>query len=134
MVLSRPREKPEDPRTYEALYDEKILRAIEKSRERGLDPVDQVDTYLLAGSKVEYMVGEKPSPEDTLATLEAIYGWKRPRNSMLLHLMKRGSLDQVKDALGRENLEEPFPVSEKEALAEQENLTLSHFLESVMIS
>ena len=40
----------------------------------------------------------------------------------------------MRDALGRENLEEPFPVSEKEALEEQENLTLSEFLESVMLS
>ena len=80
------------------------------------------------------MVGNKPSPEDLVAALEVIPGWSGPRNAMLRYLRKRGSLDQVRDALGRGNLEEPFPVSEKEALEEQENLTLSEFLENVMTS
>ena len=53
------------------------------------------------------MVGEKPSPEDLLGALEAIPGWARPRNAMLLYLRERGSLDQVRDALGRECLEDP---------------------------
>ena len=38
---------------YQALYREKVLRAVGKSLEYGLDPVeDEVDALLLAGSRV----------------------------------------------------------------------------------
>jgi len=54
VVLSRPRENPEDRLTYEGLHDEKILKAIEQSRKQGHDPVDVVDTYLRASGIGRY--------------------------------------------------------------------------------
>ena len=53
MVLSRSRGFRVSLENYQALYREKVLRAVGKSLEYGLDPVeDEVDALLLAGSRV----------------------------------------------------------------------------------
>ena len=119
---NRPKEHLEDPRTYEALYEQKILRAVKKSQEVGEDPVDVVDTYLLA---------RLDPKEDFLAQLKDVDGWMSPMYAMLRYLRKEGRLDDVKAALWGKYPESPYPVSEKEAREEQENLMLSEFLESV---
>ena len=50
---------------------------------------------------------------------------------MKRYLGKKGSLDDVRDALGRENLESPDPVSDEEFLDELKSLSLMNFLEIV---
>ena len=125
VIVDRPKSNPESPLGYELLYREKVLRAIQKSLEYGEDLLDVVDALLLA---------RLDPKENLLAQLKEVDGWMSPMYAMLRYLRKEGSLDEVKEALWGNNPESPYPVSEKEALAEQENLTLSELLESVMTS
>ena len=99
VIVYRPKTDPENPDHYQSLYDEKVLKAIEQSRELGWNPVDDVDTYLLA---------RLDPKEDLLAQLKEVDGWTWPLHKMLMYLKKRGSLDEVKEALGRESLEEEY--------------------------
>lgn len=72
--------------------------------------------------------------EDLLAQLKDVDGWREPLHAMLRDLRKKGSLDEVKEALWGDYPESPYPVSDEEFLEELKSLDLADFLESVMLS
>lgn len=43
-------------------------------------------------------------------------GWREPLHAMLRYLRKKGSLDEVKEALWGDYPESPYPVSDEEFL------------------
>jgi len=130
LILTKPLSNP--LKWYDSLYREKMLRILERALERKEDYVDKVETYLLEGSKLEYMLPAKPEAKDLLAALEDLDNWPRsPSRAMNDYLQKMVSLQAVKESLGLANFEEEnkYPVSEEEFLKELKELSLEEFLE-----
>ena len=131
LVLSLPRENP--LKWYSVLYRGKVLQVLENALKNREDWLEEVDTYLLAKSRLEIMLPAKPKAQDILDALEVVPGWQGPRLAMSLYLKKRGSLQAVKEAVGLADFEEESrdPVSDQEFLRELKGLSLGEFLELV---
>jgi len=131
LVLSLPRENP--LKWYNLLYRKKVLQVLENALKNREDWLEEVDTYLLAKSRLEIMLPAKPKAQDILDALEVVPGWQGPRLAMSLYLKKRGSLQAVKEAVGLADFEEESrdPVSDQEFLRELKGLSLGEFLELV---
>jgi hypothetical protein len=131
LVLSQPRESP--LKWYDNLYRRKVLGLLENALKNREDWLEEVETYLLAGARLEAMLPAKPKAQDILDALEAVNGWQSPRLALSLCLQKRGPLQAVKESLGL--LEEHrSPVSDQEFLKELKELTFAEYLELVTSS
>jgi hypothetical protein len=128
LVLSLPEENP--LKWYNLLYREKVLKLLQNALKSREDWREVVETYLLAGAKLDHMLPAKPKAKDLLDALEAVNGWQSPRLALSLYLQKRGPLQAVKDSLGLVD-EYREPVSDLQFLKELNELSLAEFLELV---
>lgn len=128
VILSRAKEDP--LKQYSTLYRGEVLAILENALKDREDYLEEVDTYLYAKARLEYMLPAKPKANDILAAMEVVDGWQSPRLALILCLQKRGNLQTVKDALGLD-CEDPSPASDREFLEELKNLSLGEFLELV---
>ena len=128
LVLSQPRENP--LKWYDSLYRKKFLQILENALKNREDWLEELDTYLLAKSRLEIMLPGKPKAQDILDALSVVPGWQSPYLALNNYLQKRGDLQAVKSVLG---LEEEYkdPVSDQEFLKELKELSLGEFLELV---
>ena len=83
LVLSLPRENP--LKWYSLLYRGKVLQVLENALKNREDWLEEVDTYLLAKSRLEIMLPAKPKAQDILDALEVVPGWQGPRLAMSLY-------------------------------------------------
>ena len=131
LVLSLPRENP--LKWYNLLYRKKVLQVLENALKNREPYLEDVDTYLFAGARLENMLPAKPKAQDILDALSVVDGWQNPYLALNACLQKGGNLQAVKDALGLANFEEEnrYPVSEKEFLKELKELTFLEYLDLV---
>jgi len=127
VVLRGPGAKPVED--YRWLYRDKVRALLEKAQESREPYLEELETYL--GKQAVFWLPSNPDADVLLGHMEEAdeVNWRGPYLALSLYLQKRGSLQDVKDALGLE--EEQSPVSEAEFLEELNNLSLGEFLEMV---
>jgi hypothetical protein len=128
VVLRGPGAKPVED--YKYLYRDKVRNLLDKALENGEPVIEEIETYL--GPQAVYWLPKKPEANELLHHMEASdeVNWRGPYLALSLYLQKRGSLQEVRDALGLEEREQS-PVSEAEFLEELKSLSLGEFLELV---